>query len=154
MRFCQPASQIAAVQQLRTNRLIRCFESKHQSFRENQTMQRKSFDRDEIAKAVALHFGSNGTGVYELRALPTNKGIVSGYYNWQNQAALVDAAARLSGNVGAVYMTLNSVLPDLLARSANRVHVYAKHTTRDAEIARRDRLLFDCDPKRPAGISA
>lgn len=117
-------------------------------------MNRQLFDRDQIAKAVALHFGSNAAVVHEVRALPTSKGVVSGYYNRQNQAALVDAAARLSGNAGAVYMTLNGVLPDLLARSTNRVHVFAKHTTRDAEIVRRVRLLIDGDPKRPAGISA
>lgn len=45
-------------------------------------------------------------------------------------------------------------MPSLLARATNRILHRAKTTTSDADILRRRWLLFDFDPKRPAGISA
>jgi hypothetical protein len=104
--------------------------------------------------------------VYELRALGTLKGTVSGYYD--NLEALVFAAIACSEQVytderghmragyhaEAVYLTLNPVKRDLFARSANELTLYAKHTSGDAEIVRRQWLLIDADPKRPSGISS
>jgi hypothetical protein len=51
-------------------------------------------------------------------------------------------------------VTINPVLGDLLARASNRLVVRPKHTTTDIEVAHRIGLVFDADPKRPAGISA
>jgi hypothetical protein len=42
----------------------------------------------------------------------------------------------------------------LLARSANRLTEYAKHTTADVDIIARRWLLIDFDPVRPVGISS
>jgi hypothetical protein len=67
---------------------------------------------------------------------------------------LAQAAAALSGKAPAVYITLNPVQPDLLARAVNRVKQYARETTSDMDIIRRRWLPIDFDAKRPAGISS
>src|SRR5918995_6642705 len=53
--------------------------------------------------------------VIELRSLNTRQGIMSGYFNDVEKHA--DEAAKLSGTVPAVYVTLNPVDPALLARA-------------------------------------
>ena len=93
--------------------------------------------------------------VYELRIPKTKKrGVISGYFDDMN--ALAVNADVLSGDVDvpAVYITLNPVIPDLIARSANEVLDRSEVTTKDHEITRRRLLLVDCDPKRPTGISS
>ena len=91
--------------------------------------------------------------LYELRCPKTKKdGTISGYFTDLNK--LADTAALLSGIVPAVYVTLNPVRPDLLARAANRIEKRAAFTTADRDIVRRCRLLLDFDPVRPAGISS
>jgi hypothetical protein len=67
---------------------------------------------------------------------------------------LVREATKLSGSVPGVYVTLNPVKRDLLARASNRVQPYAKFTTSDPDIATRRWLPIDLDPIRPAGISS
>lgn len=53
-----------------------------------------------------------------------------------------------------VYVTLNPVQPDLLARCANRIKDNASSTTDDHDIVCRRWLLLDIDPIRPADTSA
>lgn len=53
-----------------------------------------------------------------------------------------------------VYVTLNPVRPDLLARAANRLKRRAPETTADGDILVRRWLLIDVDPVRPSGVSA
>ncbi len=53
-----------------------------------------------------------------------------------------------------VYVTLNPVRPDLLARRVNHTDDYANDTTTDADILSRWWLPLDFDPVRPAGISS
>jgi hypothetical protein len=53
-----------------------------------------------------------------------------------------------------VYLTLNPVKRDLLARASNRLESYAKHTSSDNDITERRWLLIDFDPVRSAGISS
>jgi hypothetical protein len=89
--------------------------------------------------------------VTELRALSTSKRTMSGYYN--NLETMAQHAATITDAEG-VYLTLNPVNPDLLARSANHVTPWAKHTTADNDILRRRWLPIDFDPRRPAGISS
>ena len=72
--------------------------------------------------------------VAELRAPNAHGRTVSGYFN--------------------VYVTLNPVRPDLLARAANRVSRYIKNATSDTDILLSRWFLIDSDPIRPAGISA
>src|SRR6266508_4394040 len=113
----------------------------------------KSLDADlaEIHKALRLlHVPSS---VIELRILITGRtGTVSGFFD--DFERLAQAAANWSGNAPAIYITLNTCDPALLARSANRLTSRAKHTTADHDIVKRHRLPLDFDPVRPAGISS
>ena len=113
-------------------------------------------DVEIISKAVQLVVAPTWErgGVVELRALGTLKGIVSAYFDADHREALIAQAASLSGCAQGVYITLNPVVADCLARAANRAILYAKHATADAEIIRRHWLLIDTDPERPSGISA
>lgn len=107
-------------------------------------------DRAEIARALALLYEPGD--VVELRVPKTRHGTLSGYFD--DFDALADHAARLSGTVAGVYVTLNPVKSELLARAVNRVERYAKVTTSDADILARHWMLFDFDPRRASGISA
>lgn len=98
---------------------------------------------------VVLEPGS----VAELRVLKTgNTKTVSGYFNDFDK--LAEAAAEWSGRAPGVYTTLNPVLPDLLARRANRTKSWAENTTTDKQIVRRRWLPLDFDAVRPSGISS
>ena len=68
--------------------------------------------------------------------------------NWSRQPHIGVVTAH------GVYITLNPVRHDCLARAANRAIIYAKHTTGDVEITQRLWFLIDTDPKGPKGISA
>jgi hypothetical protein len=116
--------------------------------------------RDDIAQWLRL-FVQPGM-VIELRML----GVVdnpkypqftlSGYFDHDHLDALARSAMEYTGKAEGCYVTLNPVLPDLLARSANRVKKCRKDDkgTSAPEILRRTGLVFDADPKRPPGISA
>ena len=92
-------------------------------------------------------------GVFEIRIPKAGRHrTIRGYFNDREAAA--QAAAKWSGSVPAVYITLNPVNPALLARASNRLETYAETTTSDADILSRRWMLVDLDPKRPAGISA
>lgn len=80
------------------------------------------------------------------------KQVVAGYFD--DFGKLADAAANWSGKAPGVYVTLNAINPDLLARAANRAVPYAKFTTQDSDVIRRRWFPIDFDPKRPAGISS
>src|SRR5438105_407027 len=93
--------------------------------------------------------------VYELRIPKTKRrGVISGYFDDMNSLAV--NADVLSGDLDmpAVYITLNPVVPDVIARSANETLDRCDVTTKDHEILRRRLLLVDCDPIRPVGISS
>ena len=92
--------------------------------------------------------------VYELRILNTSKATGSGYFNDFDKLAA--GAAAWNGKAPGVYVTLNPVNPDLLARATNRLREFAKQgaTTSDTDIVRRRWLPIDCDPMRPTGISS
>jgi hypothetical protein len=96
--------------------------------------------------------------VVELRALgvSTSNGYrpqtVSGYFN--SLETLSEHAARLRSAKG-IYITLNPVKPALLARAANHLRrAEPGDATADDVIELRRWVLIDCDPVRPAGISA
>ncbi|NLI00939.1 MAG: AAA family ATPase [Chthonomonadales bacterium] len=110
----------------------------------------KQADRDTIGRAIEA-LAEPGS-VVELRILNTRRGTVSGYFD--DFGRLADEAAAWSGKAPGVYVTLNPVRRDLLARASNRLVEYAKHTTGDADILERRWLLIDFDPARPSGISA
>jgi hypothetical protein len=120
---------------------------------DNQSKKTQRKDRENIAEAIRILFEPGQ--VVELRVPKAGKfGTITGYFN--DFAKLAAELARLSGDAPAVYYTLNPVNPALLARANNHTNQYAKSTTSDApdNIVRRRWLLIDCDPVRPADISA
>jgi hypothetical protein len=92
--------------------------------------------------------------VYELRVPHTPEGTVSGYFN--NGAKLVEAALEWNGRAPGIYITLNPVNPDLLARAPNclRSGLRQGEATSDGDTLHRRWLLLDFDPVRPSGVSA
>jgi hypothetical protein len=111
-----------------------------------------SNNADPATIADALAALCEPGAIYELRVLGSRRGTVSGYYD--GLPALASDAAKCSGRSAGVYVTLNPVEPALLARSANHMTAYAKHTTTDADITCRRWILLDFDPSRPSGISS
>lgn len=115
----------------------------------------------DIEKALSL-FSTPGY-VLEIRALncwdnsPEYKSTRSGYFDSGHLAEAIGAARELESRFHAagVYLTINPVKADLLARSANRVQKANRgEGTKDAEITERRWMLLDFDPKKPAGISS
>jgi P4 family phage/plasmid primase-like protien len=105
----------------------------------------------EAARAVAIMFRPGD--VVEVRVPKAGRNrTMSGYFN--DSSALVEAIRKMDGRGPGVYVTLNPVRPDLLARASNRVIPFAETTTSDADILERRWMLVDCDPVRPAGISS
>ena len=89
--------------------------------------------------------------VAEIRAF-SGRGTISGYFN--DFRELAECAAELDDKGYQVYMTLNPVVPALLARSENRLESRMKAATTDADTMKRAWLPIDLDPVRPSGISA
>ena len=118
------------------------------------------FDDDELAEVEGAEVIRKALGVVlepgsvaELRVLKTgNTQTVSGYFDDYDE--LAEAAAEWSGRAPGVYITLNPVLPALLARSFNRAKSWVKNTTTDNQIVRRRWLPLDFDAVRPSGISS
>jgi P4 family phage/plasmid primase-like protien len=107
-------------------------------------------DVDEIRRAIPLFLESGST--IELRAPKSNEGTISGYFS--DPAKLERAAAAANSRAPGIYITINPVSADVLARADNRLKARASVTTTDREITRRRLLLLDFDPARPAGISS
>jgi hypothetical protein len=113
---------------------------------------------DEGAILAAIRLLAAPDQVVELRALNAvtpgwpRPHTVSGYFN--DLTKLAHAAAGIQAR--GVYVTLNVVQPDLLARAVNRLRDCGKSdpTTADENITARRWLLIDCDAVRPSGISA
>lgn len=113
-------------------------------------------DADETRRALSTILAEGQ--VVELRALDAvtsnerRPHIVSGYFD--NAEALVASLDSIKTAKG-IYFTPNAVMPALLARAKNRARAAGRDpTTSDNDIERRHWLLIDCDPRRPAGISA
>src|SRR5437879_5705216 len=114
-------------------------------------MQSPAADFEEIKRSVALFLEPGA--VIELRVPKAGRdGTISGYF--ANPDQLARAAAAVDGKGPGIYVTLNPVMPDLLARASGRLKSRADFTTSDGEILRRRCLLLDFDPRRPAGISS
>jgi hypothetical protein len=105
---------------------------------------------EEIKKALSILVEPGS--VRELRILNTQyEGTVSGYFSDMDK--LAEEALKYSGKVPAVYITLNPVIPDLLARANNRVLKKVRRTSNDDDIVKRCWLPIDLDVERPANIS-
>lgn len=82
-------------------------------------------------------------------------GIVYGYFD--NAEAFGKAAQGLEqARAPGIYFTLNPVIPDLLARAANRLKAAdaKSSSTSDPDVLCIRRLPIDLDPRRPSGISS
>lgn len=95
--------------------------------------------------------------VFEIRSWKGDR-ISSGYFDDIDAAAAAIAPLDAAGADGpdGIYLTLNPVNPDLLARRANRIKPATKKdaSTSDADIIRRRWLPIDIDAKRASGISS
>lgn len=105
----------------------------------------------EIQRTLSVLFPQGG--MREVRIPRAGReGTISGYFtDWQS---LTKAVTGLNTPYPGIYVTLNDINPDLLARAVNRLKPWAKETTGDKDITRRLWLLIDCDPVRPAGLSS
>lgn len=108
----------------------------------NQDIQRTRQSLDLICEPNA---------VYELRAAVGKRRIDSGYFD--DLDALATAAINRNRK-HSVWMTLNPVRPELLARACNRIEERAEHTTADDQILKRCWTLLDFDPVRISGVSS
>jgi len=98
-------------------------------------------------------FGLNGKGPWE--GFAKGAGIVYGYFD--NAKDFGMWAEKLE-NIGppGIYFTINPVIPDLLARAANRLKAAdaKSSSTSDVDILCIRWLPIDLDPVRPSGISS
>jgi hypothetical protein len=83
-------------------------------------------------------------------------GTYSGYFDHPERCAPVLEKSLAAADFSGVYVTLNPVPRDIASRSYNRLKFVGRKdaTTADKDIDRRHRLLIDCDPNRPSGISS
>lgn len=110
------------------------------------------FDRNDIIRTIQL-FHEKGD-VVELRILNAGRyQTISGYFD--NVNAFTDNVVGLCDEkFEGYYFTLNKINPDLFARLANKYERYAKETTADKDVIRREWLPIDLDAIRLAGISS
>lgn len=108
----------------------------------------------EITRALGVLFEDDQ--IVELRAIAIRgrKHTDAGYFDGSHRPDLAKHACRLNSDNAAVYVTINTIDPQLMGRYANRIEPYASVTTSDSSVVRRRWLLLDFDPVRPAGTSA
>ena len=113
-------------------------------------------NREEIIRALTTWFQPGD--VFEIRALNAQTAesmrphTASGYFEYDHIAKAADAIGKLR-NYSGVYVIINPVIPDLLARACNRL-TRLDTTTSDADIVCRRWFLVDCDAVRKSGISS
>lgn len=78
--------------------------------------------------------------------------VVRGYFD--DHDAAVRAVEEYDGRVPGIYVNLNPIRRELLARAANRLELYAKTSVTDEDVVRRAWLPIDVDPIRASGISS
>jgi len=105
----------------------------------------------DLRRFLSLLF-RDGT-VREIRIPKYNRfnHTASGYFDNVEDAAV--AAEHWDGRANC-YITLNPVIPALLARAVNRLEPRAATATSDDDVVEREWLFIDIDPKRASGISS
>jgi len=102
-----------------------------------------------IAESVRLlHEPGN---VVEVRVPHTPRGTVSGYFD--NPYLLARAVAAWNGKA-SIYITLNLLKPEVLARAHNRLVHWARFATDSEDVVARLWWGIDLDAVRPRGIPA
>jgi len=121
------------------------------------------YDPAYIVSVLELLGHREAGGVTEVRIFPNDRymiinrrreyvgATVSGYYD--DYAKLADDIAPFDGKAN-IYITINPVIKDLLARAHNRLQYTAKTTTSDENILCDLWFPIDIDPIRPADISS
>lgn len=112
----------------------------------------------EVINALKKFFQPND--VFEIRILDAitsayrRPHIESGYFSYENIEKVPDQLKHIIQAKG-IYVTINPVNPDLLARANNRIRVPGKEpVTSDNDVLCRRWLLIDCDAKRVSGVSS
>lgn len=113
-------------------------------------------DKQKIHRAFcALNKGNDVREVRIVKHRPSGTNFTcttSGYFD--NADAVVAALESMRGDAPGIYTTLNPVNPDLMARAYNRLQENTRVTASDPDVVRRNWLLVDIDPQRPAQISS
>src|SRR5262245_49581420 len=118
--------------------------------------------REEAVAVTAARLGllTAGTDVFEVRAKDVRAQygrpyVEAGYFDRDHLTQAADAALRLTDHARAVYVTLNALRADILARCCNRTQRAEEgQLTKDADVIRRLWLYIDIDPVRDALVSA
>ena len=115
-------------------------------------------DQNPITKALYTFFEPGD--VFEVRVLDamspgsTWTHTESGYFEYAEIDIIPNCLDNFA-SYGGVYVTMNPVNPDLLARAKNRLKSAKRdESTKDGDVIKRRWMLIDIDPARPAGISA
>ncbi|HIO62531.1 MAG TPA: hypothetical protein EYN39_12145 [Deltaproteobacteria bacterium] len=111
------------------------------------------FSEDDVLQYFDLIQNGHPEAPVELRALNFRgryNNTYSGYYN--NPAKFIEAVGYAAKYSGGIYMPINVLKPDLIARRANKSVEFAKITTSDSDIILRQFIPIDIDPKRSAGV--
>jgi len=115
---------------------------------------------DPLAVATVLRKIFSPGDVFEIRALEASvqgnrrPHTEIGYFDYDHIDCVGQELNRFLFAKG-IYYTPNPVMPELLARAANRMKDAGRDpSTKDTEILSRRWLLIDCDPVRPSGISS
>jgi hypothetical protein len=112
-------------------------------------------DYDTIVRALRDWSGMSPELVYEIRSLTIYRGRTNfGYFNDPELAANLIVNSD-NEDIKAWYVTLNPVMPDLMARCSNRMQPAKTggSTTKDQILYRRE-LLLDFDPERHTETSS
>jgi hypothetical protein len=104
---------------------------------------------DAIQAAVSLLHPQGG--LYECRMVGTSKGTVSGYFD--NVSDLACAIEPWHGKT-SIYITINCLKTELLARGRNRLVPFARVTTAAEDVVARQWFGIDVDSVRPRGVPA
>lgn len=98
--------------------------------------------------------------VVELRALQVQRGrgrphTEAGFFHADHLADMARAALEVTPHARGVYLTLNPLRPDLLARRCNRIDwAQEGELAKDRDVLSRLWLLVDADPVRDAFVSS
>lgn len=106
---------------------------------------------ENLGEEVRKDLRAYPSEVKEVRILNTDKGTISGYFDDEDK--LLEAIKPYNGKYN-IFVTINEVSKDLLARSFNRLTNWAKTSTGDSDITKIISILIDIDSKRPSGISS
>ena len=93
------------------------------------------FSEDDVLQYFDLIQNGHPEAPVELRALNFRgryNNTYSGYYN--NPAKFIEAVGYAAKYSGGIYMPINVLKPDLIARRANKSVEFAKITTSDSDI--------------------